>query len=320
MATENKHGTPTVKEHSPFDAKADAAALHKAMKGFGTNEKVITEILAKRTNEQRQKIAEAFKSSFDKNLIKELKKELSGDYCKAVVGLMTPTTEYLAGQLHEAMAGFGTKENTLIDIICSATNKEMKDINEAYYKLYDRYLQKDLSKETAKAFQKLIIKESEGKRSESTDIDPEQAKKDVQELMEAGVTDWGNDESVFIRVLTNQSFPQLKLVFENYEKMAGKTIEETISKELSGDVRDGLLAIVKCMQSPTVYYAERLGQAMKGMGTDEETLTRIIITRCEMDLVEIKHEFLKIHGISLERQIKDETSGDYQKLLIELVQ
>lgn len=55
--------TPTIRE-GPIDATADAQILRKAMKGFGTDEAAIINILAKRTNNQRQQIAQAFKSGY----------------------------------------------------------------------------------------------------------------------------------------------------------------------------------------------------------------------------------------------------------------
>uniref|UniRef100_K1RGT2 Annexin n=3 Tax=Magallana TaxID=2171616 RepID=K1RGT2_MAGGI len=58
---------------------------------------------------------------------------------------------------------------------------------------------------------------------------------------------------------------------------------------------------------------------MKGLGTDDRTLIRIIITRAEVDMVQIKQEFQKQFGKSLDGFIRDDTSGDYRKVLLALV-
>jgi annexin A7/11 len=57
---------PTVHPASPFDARGDADALHKAMKGLGTDEKAIINILCHRSSSQRTAINQAYKSGYGK--------------------------------------------------------------------------------------------------------------------------------------------------------------------------------------------------------------------------------------------------------------
>lgn len=65
--------SPTVVPNASFDARADAEALRKAMKGFGTDEKAIIQVLANRSNLQRQEIASQFKTLYGKVKIESWK-------------------------------------------------------------------------------------------------------------------------------------------------------------------------------------------------------------------------------------------------------
>lgn len=42
---------------------------------------------------------------------------------------------------------------------------------------------------------------------------------------------------------------------------------------------------------------------MKGVGTDDDTLVRVVVSRCEIDMVQIKEEFQKMAGQTLEQYI-----------------
>jgi hypothetical protein len=57
---------PTIQVPASYDAEADCAALKKAMKGFGTDEATIINILAHRNNAQRQDLASKYKSMYGK--------------------------------------------------------------------------------------------------------------------------------------------------------------------------------------------------------------------------------------------------------------
>lgn len=65
-------------------------------------------------------------------MIDKLKSELSGNFEDVIIGLMTPIYDYLASELHRAMAGAGTDEEVLIEILCTREGDEIYRICEAY--------------------------------------------------------------------------------------------------------------------------------------------------------------------------------------------
>jgi len=87
---------------------------------------------------------------------------------------------------------------------------------------------------------------------------------------------------------------------------------------MSGDVESAMLTIVQCVRDKPSYFAQRLYKSMKGAGTDERTLTRVIVSRCEVDLVQIKQKFKEEYGKTLGSFIKGDTGGDYRKVLMAL--
>nr|AAX30408.2 SJCHGC03399 protein [Schistosoma japonicum] len=88
---------------------------------------------------------------------------------------------------------------------------------------------------------------------------------------------------------------------------------------MHGDTLRAFLSIVSCIKNKPKYFAEKLEKSMKRLGTDNRTLIRIIVSRCEVDLGIIKKEFQSLTGKTLESYIHDETSGDFSLILLALV-
>ncbi|ESO91732.1 hypothetical protein LOTGIDRAFT_68722, partial [Lottia gigantea] len=116
-------------------------------------------------------------------------------------------------------------------------------------------------------------------------IDRDQAQQDAEKLYAAGEQKFGTDESAFIEVLALRNFYQLTAVFDEYQKLAGKDILESIDSEMSGNIESGLKAIVRSARNRPEYFAYKLYKAMRLAGTNDSTLIRIIVSRSEVILI-----------------------------------
>uniref|UniRef100_A0A3B4AY49 Annexin n=1 Tax=Periophthalmus magnuspinnatus TaxID=409849 RepID=A0A3B4AY49_9GOBI len=304
----------TVKPTGNFNTSADAEVLHKAMKGLGTDEDAILQLLTARSNTQRQEIKNTYKTLFGKDLINDLKGELGGKFESLIVALMTPPLAYDVTSLRDAIKGAGTDEKVLIEILASRTAHQVKEIVAAYRKEYDDNLEEDICGDTSGHFKRLLVILLQGNRQ--TGIQEGNIEADAQALFKAGEEKYGTDEQSFVTILGNRSAEHLRKVFDAYMKMSGFEIEESIQRETSGNLRALLLAVVKCARSIPAYFAESLYYAMKGAGTDDATLIRVMVTRSEVDMLDIRKEFRRLFACSLHSMIKGDTGGDYRKALL----
>ncbi|XP_069741782.1 annexin A5-like [Narcine bancroftii] len=307
----------TIYDFPDFDANQDAETLHAAMKGFGTDEDVILDLLTQRSNAQRQQIICAYKTVFGKDLIDDLKYELTGKFESLIVALMLPPDHYDAKELRDALKGAGTSEDVLTEILASRTNEEIHQIVAAYKEDFESDLEEDLVSDTTRYFERVLVSLVQGNRDEA-EADLSRAEEDAKTLYEAGENAWGTDEERFIAILCSRSIRHLLAVFDEYQKINDIDIEDSISSECSGNLQCVLLAIVKCVKNTPAYFAEKLYNAMKGAGTDDHTLMRIMVSRSEIDLLNIKDIFKAKYDESLHSTIEGDTSGDYKATLLNI--
>lgn len=300
--------------HPGFKANDDATTLNKAMKGLGTDEDSIIQLLTSRSNNQRQEIRAAYKTLFGKELVDDLKSELTRKLETVVVALMTPNVAYDVQQLRDAIKGAGTDEKVLVEILASRTPTEVRNIIAAYKQEHDDDLEEDIVKDTSGHFKRMLVILLQASRQQG--VDEGTVENDAQVLFAAGEQKYGTDEEQFISILGNRSFQHLRKVFDAYMKLSGYEIEESIQRETSGNLREVLLAVVKCARSVPGYFAEMLRNAMKGAGTDDNTLIRIMVSRSEIDMLDIRKEFRRMFATSLHSSIKGDTSGDYRSTLL----
>jgi len=315
--TTRYHGT--ISPAPNFNAENDCEVLRKAMRGMGTDETALISILASRSNAQRVEIRKRYKTMFGKDLMNDLKSELSGNLEECLLAIMEPSVLYDAKCLRRAMRGAGTDEETLIDILCTRSNQEISAIKAEYSSYYKRDLEKDCVSETSGHFKRLLVSMCQGNRDENQTVDIEKAKKEAMDLFQAGEKKWGTDESRFNVVLASRSYPQLRATFDEYVKVSQRDLLNSIDREMSGDLKAGFKCIVQCAKNAPEYFADRLWKSMKGVGTDDSLLIRIVVSRSEVDLVEIKQSFLQKYHKTLYKMIEGDCSGDYKKLLLALV-
>ena len=300
-------------------AQADADALKKAFKGIGCDKKAIIDITVNRNNAQRLQIREAYKASYGRDLMKDLKSELHNHLEDAVLALYTDPIEYDADELRAAMKGLGTNEDTLIEIIASRPPHVLKAIIAKFKEKYNRDLEKDVKSETSGTLRKLLIALLQCGRGTNTNPNQAQCAEIAQEIYKAGEKKLGTDESVFNKYFCTLSPHELAAVSREYHKLSGHTILQAIDKEFHGDSKKTLRTIVYATLSPSEYFATRVKDAIKGFGTNDTLLIRILVSRDEIDMPQIKQYYKQLYGKDMVADIKSDISGEYQNLMVQLV-
>ena len=280
----------------------------------------LIKIVAHRSNEQRQEILRAYFNKYQRRLTDDLRNELSGNFREAVIALFFSPIDYDCYQLYSAMKGLGTNEDTLIEILATRSNQRINLIKQRYPELYkNRSLIDDVKSDTSGFFRVILLKLLEANRENNPYPDEQDCNNCAKALYDASKLKKDKLQETYVYMFTQKSREELALIAKIYYQWYSKTLFEAIESLFSGDSKKVLKAIIYALLSPSEYFAYRIHKAVKGLGTNDTILIRVLVSRDEIDIERIKRYYKQLYGKDLYTTIKDDISGDYKALLLELI-
>ena len=124
------------------------------------------------------------------------------------------------------------------------------------------------------------------------------------------------DKDKFIYMIANRKHSERLEIVESYKKQFNKDLMKEFKKELSGDFRDTVLAL---FQDHLTFDCNSLNKAMKGLGTNEDTLIEILSTRSNWYIGKLKERYKQLFGKELAQELSSELSGDLKNVILSMV-
>lgn len=230
------------------------------------------------------------------------------------LAMLTEPIELYVRNFHDLLLVKQTSEKSknisriLVEILLTLNNEETQKFKETYENLFQNLIEKDIEiVEGEKGIiSNLLIELLKGKRIEEPNSEPSIAKVIAKKLYEAGEGTPGIDYDTFIRIFTRDSLSQLSAIFDIYEDIYKRPIQEAIEREFHGQIEtECFLDIVEFTRSPGRYYSKILRQTLDDKSIDYVILARIIIGHEDKDLSEIKLEYSKIYDETLDQTIQN---------------
>ncbi|VDL89723.1 unnamed protein product [Schistocephalus solidus] len=234
-----------------------------------------------------------------------------------------------AEELRQAMRGLGTDEQRIIAVLSKRSAAQRKQIAEKYKASYGKSLEKALKSELSGKFEDVVL---------ASLMDP--AELQAKACLDA-IDRLGTKEMTLIQVLLPATNAEVARIREAYSRMFkrnlekdimgdtsgdfervlkyGKTLQKAIEKETSGYFEKTLVAIVKYAENKNELFATWLYETMAGAGTRDTDLIRLVLVRSELDLEDIKRAYEAKYKKTLARAIEGDTSGDYKRMLLAIV-
>lgn len=160
----------------------------------------------------------------------------------------------------------------------------------------------------------------EGKEEEydaNTDT-TSKAEQDAEKMRSMGEGRWGSNENGIVKLICKSSPKYLQLLNSKYEEKYGHDLVKAMEKELNGKLEKGILTVLQMKLNPYEQVARMIHNAYKGIGTRELLLTTYMI-RYQFIMKEVDSAHQSLYKKSIKNLVKFETSGDYERLLVEIV-
>ena len=291
--------------------------LNTALDGKNKEEAVFN-VISNSDLDKRLKICDYYSQKYGKSLYSDLKSKLSGYFKGIAIHLFLHPLVFEAKLLKKGLKGFSSDETIVLEALTSHTQEELRQIEQAF----QAETGKDLSQEIEKNFSGVMKKNLLNLLNTPRHVNPNPNKDKCQKLAnllaEVGEPNWAGDENIFKEVFIQSSPEELLLIGRFYKKKTGNNMLDIIDQKVKGKNKDLLREVLFNNIIPQELYAEKIYLAIKGLGTNNTLLNRILVSRTEIDMDDIKEFYQKKYNVTMKEDIIGDTSGIYQNLCLYL--
>lgn len=280
--------------------------LREAMKGLGTDDTKLMEILGTKTPKQMSQLMLRYHSFYGRTLYQHISGEVSGSFGSLCKGLSVPIIEYDVDLIDKALDKiFSANYSVLTEILVGRTNHDIKDIKKLYKEKYQTDLEVKIRDKCYGSMKDLYIACLEANREENKTYTNEEIDNDVEELFKATEASWGTNELVVIKMFCNRQFQHLRNVFYAYQKKYSSSITDVIENEFFGTLRTNLLILVKSAMNRQQYVTEEFRKEIMDPKIKHKKLIRYVIRyRTPLIIDEIKKTYKSLYKTTMGDDIK----------------
>lgn len=232
----------------PMD-RAEAAMIRKATAGVGASVKIVWSIMCGRTNEEMEILKKTYFDKYDKDLGKLMGYELHGDMERLVFNCMQACEEVYDPQFHtndravedaeiihkKGQGRWGTDERGIFKVLCASPPEHLENISKEYAEKYGYTLMKAMEKEMTGEVQLACL------HMLGMKLKPYET---LAKLIRDACAGFGTDELLLTCTLIRSQAVMASGVQAAHIEMYGKTIQDRIRHEASGDYKSLLLQIM----------------------------------------------------------------------------
>jgi hypothetical protein len=290
--------------------------FHDAL--FREDEDKLYQILSTTTNLDRQIIRRYYKKIYNIPIQTDIKSKLSSSLQEITLDLFDLSYEFDARELHRSLTSFMADDNAIIEIFVTRPKSHLDLIQKIYKKFYKNSIRDDIRKLKSKEFSEFLLTMLTVQRPTEQTISNNDAYNISKDIIKHGLKSYGTDVNLFRDVFLDKSREDLILISRAFFELYKKSLYDSIESEISGRNSKLLKGILFGIITPGQWFAKKVFKSIEGLGTDEKTLNRVMVSRAEIDMDAIRDYYFRDRKNDIKNDIHGDTSGTYRKILINL--
>ncbi|GBG64230.1 hypothetical protein CBR_g41151 [Chara braunii] len=319
-----------------FDVKTDCKMLHSVMepstarKAPDATARSLIQILTTRSYDQRQEIVASYREYYGRYLAQDVRSCVSSSGLReGLLTLVRPYSVRDASAIHKALTCRMVDEHTLLEIMASRDFDELQDICDSYKDLFKVELWKAIKSELSGNLEAQMTMMLTDRRSRAP-VEEVRVREATRELHNVSRGKWKDKKHQVASKFRRESFGQLRAIFNEYERLYGESIEDLVERDMRGHIGRLVGYLMRFARSEVCFYAWCLHKALRGELGDKSPLqravmghscpktvvTRIVLSRCDVDMLNIITAYEETYGSCLRGDICAATHGELRDLLM----
>jgi hypothetical protein len=276
---------------------------------------IILNIAMTNNLQNRIAIAQYYKAAYNQTLFDDINSKIGGDFGNCVAQMFLTPLEFC---IHHLKIGLKKSNECVFEMLTSKTPEELKIIENAYKRNTGKELKTDITKTFSGAVGNNLLNLFDTPRTTNSNPNVNDCNRYAKKLIDKETKYWTEDENLFKEIFIQRSPEELILIARCYLKETGNNLMDIIEKKTKGKHQILLREILYNNIMPHELYAEKIYSAIKGAGTNEEILSRVLVARSELDMPLMREIYLFKYNITMKEDIIGDTSGSYQKICVYL--
>lgn len=300
------------------DLKLKSTQFHDALFENPIDENTLIDVLTSTTNEERQLIRGFYKKAYNVPIQNDINSQLQDKLRQMSIDLFDTPYEYDARELHSALNSLTNDDSVIIEIFASKPSVHLQMVDEAYKLFFNTSLTDEITKHIGGIYGDFLITLMNTERPNDQTISGGDAYEAADLLTNGGLANIGVNVEQFKEIFVEKSREDLILISRAYYERTQKSLYDAIDEEIEGKNKELLKGIIFAVITPAQWFARKISEVKQGLGGDDNTIRRILISRAEIDMDGIRDYYLMETNNELRNDVYDKNNELYSQILINL--